>query len=216
MKNDINLLFRRKSKKYSGKRWASILIGIAFFAGGVYAGIALPSQSLAAANLNSKMLNDQVIQLNVAMTQQTAKMNEYQEKSLHLEDLKAIDSAKSDVSAYIQAVEDSLPTDANITLISISENTLGITGVAKSDAVIAMFCVKLRDTHTFDHVYVASSTIIPDDEMTMFSLSAQLPTYLGGFEKTQAEQDSVDQENAIDENTAENVEQTDATQEEIK
>ncbi|MDD5018646.1 MAG: PilN domain-containing protein [Eubacteriales bacterium] len=174
MKGDINLLFRRRQKKYSSKKWAAILLVIAIFAGSLYAGITLPSQALAAAKLELAELEGKLVTSSITEQDLLEKTQHSEYLSEQLEDLSALSSTDSDVSAYLEAIEQSLPTNANITSLTLAGEKMSVIGIAENDAVVAAFCLRLNETDMFENVYVSSSTALAYEEQTSFSLSAKL------------------------------------------
>jgi Tfp pilus assembly protein PilN len=177
MKNDINLLQKRKGKQYSSQKVATLLLAVALFAGSVYAGFTFPDSIRAQARLNAARLSDELVSA-TDKDKDLADLTElYATRSEQLDALTALDTARSDMGGYLDAVEKSLPTSANISSLSIAEQTLSITGVAADDDVVAIFCVRLRETGQFSSVFLQSSIAAPGDT-TVFTMIAELPTTL--------------------------------------
>lgn len=176
MKNDINLLQKRKGKQYSSQKWAMLLLGAVFFAGAVYAGFMLPGSALTAAKLTIADLN---YDLSAPGTEEnlTELSETYAQRNEQLEAIGAIDSAKSDMREYIDALESSLPTSVNITYFDAAEQTISINGTAENDEAIAAFCMHLRESGKFSYVFLLSSTLF-EDNTTTFSLELSLPVTL--------------------------------------
>lgn len=181
MKNDINLLYKRKTKTYSSKRVALIIFVIVLFAAGLYAGIALPTNALSVAKIEAAELESKLNSSTETQQDLTEKTQQELVLATQLLELNAIDASRSDISAYIEAIEKSLPTDANITQLLISDEMVSIMGIAKDDTVIATFCLRLREQNVFKDVYLISSTSPVDEQGTVFSLSATLPTSLSSI-----------------------------------
>lgn len=174
MKNDINLLLKRKTKQLSSARIVTALVVLLFIGGALLAAIALPSQALstiklAVADLDYEIMSSSHVEQElIEKTAQNASLIE------QLESLEQLNTSKSDVLGYIETVERSLPSDANLTQMSFAEDQLNIIGVAKSDAVVATFSLRLRDTNKFDSVFIMNSTTMGED-LTSFTLKATLP-----------------------------------------
>ena len=176
MKNDINLLYKRKKADVSSKKWLKIFAGVVLIAAIVFAGVALPSQSLEA-------LKVQVASLENSLNASTSSNDTLQEKldyngSLNeqLSELISLNDSKSDIQTYIDAVEQSLPAEIYIVDLTLSNETMLISGIAPDDTVIASFCLRLRETQLFDDVFLTNSTTLTDT--TSFSLTATLPVSL--------------------------------------
>lgn len=209
MKSDINLLYKRKVKKYSSQKLAVIILVFAAIAGLLYAGIALPAQALAAAKLQVASLQGQLITSTTTEQELQQKTEQFDTLTEQLETIQSLSSAKSDISSYLEAVENSLPTTANLTQLSLSGTTLSLNGVAANDTVIATFCVKLRETGLFQSVVLETSTVSTgeESESTAFSVTVTLASSLDpAIEETD--------ETAADETTeAEATASAEATQE---
>lgn len=179
MKSDINLLYKRKIKKYSNKRIAVIVLLLALLAGGMYAGYAIPSGALSAlkiqeAELNSKLNSSAETQMNL---KEKAELKA--SLDIQLSELKAINEYRLDMSRYIDAVEKSLPTAANLTELLLTDEGISILGFAQSDEDIATFCLRLRQQNVFKDVYIESSTTAVKDLPVKFGITATLRTPLG-------------------------------------
>lgn len=176
MKTDINLLQKRKGKQYSGKKLATMLLAVVFITGAVYAAFMLPGRALMAARLTISDLNEDLSSPGTG--ENLAELSEvYAQRNEQLEALSAIANAKADMNQYIDAVEASLPTSANITYFGASEETIHINGTAQNDEVVASFCLHLRQTSKFSSVFLLSSTLMQDGE-TAFSIELALPVTL--------------------------------------
>ena len=180
MKNDINLLQKRKSKQYSGKKLATVLLIVAFFAALLYAGIALPSRMLAAAQLKSRYLENELMS-QPAIEIELAEKTQYNATLMdQVAEIEVLSVAKSDVSQYLSAVEASLPTSARITFLNLSGNMLNISGIVTKDEVLATFALRLRETQLFQNVFISSSVLTNEDNSTLFTILATLPSSLSG------------------------------------
>lgn len=178
MKSDINLIYKRKTKTYSSKKTLAVVLLIVLVAAGMYAGIALPSGArqvikLEVAELDSKLNSS-------TQTQQQLTEKSAQEKLLLLQhtELKALDDLKREVSLYFDAIEKSLPTEANIAYITASKDIMSVYGIAVDDDVIATFCLRLREQNVFSDVFVTVSTYLQDDKINYFQLDAKMPSSL--------------------------------------
>lgn len=178
MKSDINLIFKRKTKTYSNKRILAVVLLIALVAGGMYAGIALPLGAKQVIKLEVAELDSKLSSSTQTQQELTQKAEEKARLSLQYTELNALKESKNDVSRYFDAVETSLPSDANASNISISRNIMSICGYAPNDDVIAAFCLRLREQNVFRDVFVTVSTYIKDQETNYFQLEAMLPSSL--------------------------------------
>ena len=180
MKNDINLLQKRKAKQYSGKKMATILLFVALFAALLYAGIALPSRTLAAAQAKSRLLEEELTS-QPAIEMELAEKTQYNAMLMdQVTGLKVLSDAKSDVSQYLAAVEASLPTSARISFLNLSGNMLNISGVVTKDEVLATFALRLRESQLFKDVFISSSVLTNEDNTTLFTITVTLPGSLSG------------------------------------
>ena len=177
MKNDINLLQKRKTQKYSAQKWAMILLGIALFAGAVYAGFTIPANVRTAAQLNLTELRGELLNTSGTDEDISALNSEYAQRKEQLDALTAIDAAKTDMGEYIDAIEASLPTTANISYLYAGDEVINLTGVAEDDDVIAAFCLHLRESGKFSQVFLVSSTL-SSNGTTSFSIHLTLPVTL--------------------------------------
>ncbi|MGI5850245.1 MAG: PilN domain-containing protein [Christensenellales bacterium] len=178
MKNDINLLYKRKKNKYPRKKLAGIIIGMIIILGCLYAGIALPSQALTVARLEVKNLDGNLVTASMTEQELTQKTQYNSTLKKQLEELKLLNGSKTDIATYLNAVQQSLPSNANILMLSLSDRTMNISGIAKDDAVLAIFCIKLKETNIFDNIFISNSTTSMDGNETSFSLYAALPSSL--------------------------------------
>lgn len=177
MKNDINLLQKRKGEQYSAQKWAKLLLGVVLFAVAVYAGFMLPNMALSDAKLTAAEL-DGKLNSSAGTQQNLTELTEaFMTRSEQLEVLTALDTARSDMSGYLEAVETSLPTSAHLTEIDIVDRTITISGIASDDSTIAAFCVRLRDTGKFSNVFLQTSTANTDGSAG-FWVIAELPVSL--------------------------------------
>lgn len=179
MKNDINLLYKRKSKRNMGKKVFAVLFGAAILVGGWYAGITLPAQSLEEAKKEIAKLDEELIESTETSDSMFEKLEHINFLDNQLEGLKRLNIEKSDVSDYIEIVENSLPKGANITQLSLVSDTMNIMGIADNDKTIATFCLRLRETNIFEEVFVYNSKAdLEDGQTSTFMISAILPTSL--------------------------------------
>ena len=202
MKNDINLLQKRKGKQYSAQKWVTLALGAVFFVGAVYAGFMLPGSALTAAKLTISDLN---YDLSAPGTDENlAELSEtYAQRSEQLEALSAIAGAKSDMKNYLDAVESSLPASANISYLEASNETISINGIAEDDEVIASFCLHLRKTGKFNSVFLLSSTLM-ESGTTSFTIELELPATLdssGVLPKAAVEDETAQQSEITEEVT---------------
>ena len=180
MKNDINLLQKRKTKQYSGKKLATVLLIVALFAALLYAGIALPSRMLSAAQLKSRYLDDELVS-QPAIEQELAEKTQYNATLMEqVAGLEVISDAKTDVSQYLEAVESSLPTSARITFLNLSDNIMNISGIAPRDEVLATFALRLQQTELFNDVFILNSVVPSEERTTVFTITVTLPGSLSG------------------------------------
>lgn len=180
MKNDINLLQKRKAKQYSGKKLGLVVLGIALFGALLYAGITLPSHTLSDAQLNLSELNNELLAQPAVEQELNEKMQLNATLSAQVTELQALSEARSDISLYLDTVENALPTSAYITSLTLSDNLMNISGVAPRDEVLATFALRLRESTVFKDVFINSSTVPDDSKNTVFTLTATLPKTLSG------------------------------------
>lgn len=184
MKNDINLLYKRDTKTYSIKKILTFVLVIIIIAGALYAGITIPSSHLASLKEKANELENKLGSSTSVQTELAGKSQQYKTLQVMLQEITALGDQKSDVINYLDAVEKSLPTDANLSHLRFYEQTLEINGSAKNDSVLATFCLKLREQKNsegksiFSDVYVLSSIVSNDSLSTDFSLNATLPQTL--------------------------------------
>lgn len=176
MKNDINLLNKRKIRTYSNKKVAVIVLVLVLLAAGMYAGIAIPSNMLSVAKIEAAQLDSQIN--SSTETQQGLKEKTQKEAalSMQLAELKAIDGTRLDMEGYLDAVEKSLPTNANLTELQFTDDAVNIMGTAQSDKDVATFCLRLREQNAFKDVYITNST--SEAQILTFSIAATLPAPL--------------------------------------
>lgn len=177
MKNDINLLYKRETKALSTKRIAAIIISLIVLAVALYAGITIPSSQLTALRSKAAELDNQLGTTTSIQVELSDKTKQNKLLEVKLEEIKALGDTKSNIIKYINAVESSLPTDANINNIVFSVQSLSINGTAKNDTVISTFCLKLKQQKIFNDVFVASSIAL-DNVTTTFNITATLPNNL--------------------------------------
>ncbi len=181
MKNDINLLSKRKTKAYSSKKILGIVLLIIFLAGGMYAGIALPSAALRAAKLEAALLEGKLSASSQTQQDLTDKSQRQALLALQLSELKAIDGIRTDVSEYLAAVEKAQPREITLSRLAVSKKIMSIsgylTGFDNGDEIIATFCLRLREQGVFTSVYITNTTTEKSGICT-FSLAVVLPLSL--------------------------------------
>ncbi len=208
MKYDINLLVKRKNTANRKKLLVRILIGTACVVVFVVAGIVLPAFSRFNAQVKLASLESSLSSSGVSeeeLMSNTAYVDKLNEQKT---DLEALQASRSDILAYLSTIENALPESARITTLSLSGNELQITGISPGDAEVAAFSLHLRQSGSFSSVFVSTSTA--GDETTMFSLSATLPTSLGGEVQVLQSSETPVQDPAKEQNTTQ--EQIDDTQ----
>ena len=199
MKKDINLLYKRKSKQYSGKKLVIIMLAILFIGGALYFGITLPTEALANTKAAVSQLDSKLSENKDLDTQMLEKAREKKVLEEQLEGIKMISSAKSDVSEYVEIIEESLPREALVTQLSMSDESLEILGVAENDEILATFFLRLREKNVFSDLYVVSSTVLlGTDNTTMFRLTGTLPKSLSDVPLAEESEDG----NTLTEETA--------------
>jgi len=177
MKNDINLLQKRKSERYSGRKWAAIILIIVLIAGAAYAGIQIPGELLTAAQQEAMKLQSDIQAASGAGEDVSELSSEYKQRKEQLDALAAIELAQSDMSSYLDAVETACPSTVNVTYFTAAETTITVLGNAFSDEDIAAFCLHLRNSGKFVEVFLEYSTLM-EDGSTMFSIELVLPASL--------------------------------------
>jgi len=194
IKNDINLITKRKSKQYSSKNLI-ITIGIVVIVGiGIVLGIMLPTQKLNDTKAAVSRLDNELQQysglalsaggtqvdsdidpnagLDVIYMEKVKKLQEYEDQ---LESLILISTAESNALAYIEAIEESVPSEVNLTSLSMMGEGVNINGVATGDTALATFCLRLRETGVFSEVLVNSSmVVIKGNTAVIFNLTASI------------------------------------------
>ncbi len=179
MKNDVNLLTVRKSAEKNSKKRTYVLLVI-LFAVVLLAGVVLPTRAYDDAERKLKKLENDLSKLTItekmfAETTDTAALAVNQRAQLE-----ALYSSRSDILSYLSVIEKSLPQTALLTDIMFSDNSVGISGIAPDDQAIAVFCLRLRNSDMFSSVLVSSSTLLPDENYTAFSIDAVLYKSLSG------------------------------------
>jgi hypothetical protein len=181
MKNDINLLSKRKTKTYSSKKVFGIVLLLLLLVGGMYAGIALPSAALRVAKLEAAVLEGKLSASSQTQQGLTDKSQREALLALQLTELKAISEIRSDVSGYLGAVEKAQPSEITLSRLAISKKVMSIsgylTGLDNSDEIIATFCLRLREQGVFSSVYLLNTTTETSGICT-FSISVSLPSSL--------------------------------------
>lgn len=179
MKNDINLLTSRKTVGKNDKKLTYVLFGI-LFAVTLIAGILLPNRARDEAELKLKKLENSLNKLTITekiFTETTTTAAFAVNQRAQLE---ALYGSRSDILSYLSVIERSLPQTALLTSIKFSDNYASVSGIAPDDITIAVFCLKLRETNEFAGVFVSSSTLLPDESHSMFSLTITLHKSLSG------------------------------------
>ena len=178
MKSDINLLTKRKTKQFSSKSFAIILIGLLFVVGALYAGIALPSQALSAVKLSVANLDSNIQSSSHVETDLMEKTAYNETLKEQINSLEALTDTRSDIYVYLETVEEALPDAAQLTQMNFSGNEMYIIGIASGDPAVATLCLKLRESDMFESVYLTNSTAMSDSQ-TSFTLYGSLPFTLG-------------------------------------
>lgn len=181
MKNDINLLTVRKETQNGSKQRTYVLFGI-LLAVGLLAGIVLPARTRSAAQLELSALEHKLKAATVSQETYVETMSESMLAESQRTSLQDLHESRSDILSYLSAIEQALPSSATLAHLSLSGNLLNIAGAAPGDAVIATFCVRLRESGAFSDVFLLSSEAGEErgSQTTMFTLSATLPTPLSG------------------------------------
>ncbi len=207
IKNDINLLQKRKGKQYSSKSVALTLVLVGVFGVGIFLGITLPSKNLAQTRAAVAILDSKLQQYNGAATSASEDTdnseaasgvsidNLYIEKSNtlknleeELESLILLSSAESNALEYISSIEESIPGEANVSSLNLVESDLSIYGTAQDDEALAEFTLKLRECGLFNDVFVVSSMVAaPGEKICVFNITATLTEPLNSRPVTQEE-----------------------------
>ncbi len=196
MKNDINLIYKRKNIKNSRYMTIGFIGGAVFLAVFAIVGVWLPVKAKTDAQSNLDSIRQQLDAFQLSDDEMLATASENQQLTEQLADLLLIQESRSDVLEYLEGIENALPAGACLTNISMLDNLLTITGVAHDDSEIAAFILHLKGSGLFTQVLLDSSTIGDDGHQTMFSLSVILPASLNG--------PAVVEQSGNDESTGEN------------
>ena len=183
MKSDINLLFKRKTNHFSSKSMAMVLIALFFVAGALYAGIALPSQSLSAVKASVSDLDADIQSTSYVETELIEKTAYNQSLKEQISSLETLTDTRSDIYVYLETLEDSLPADAHLTQLNFSDDEMTVIGIASGDKSIATLCLRLRESDMFNNVYITNSTALNESETT-FTLYGILPFTLSSSDIT--------------------------------
>ena len=194
IKNDINLIQKRKNKQYSSKSLAVTITLVAVLGIGIFLGITLPSRNLAQTRDKVARLSSELQQYSGLALSASGSTDEegaatgvsidtmYIEKSKtlnsleeQLDSLMILATAQSNALVYINAIEAGIPNEANITSLSLVKDELNIYGSAMDDAAVAQFTLKLRECGLFEEVFVASSMVAaPGSKTCVFNITATL------------------------------------------
>ncbi|MBT3318907.1 MAG: PilN domain-containing protein [Clostridia bacterium] len=194
IKNDINLVFKRKTKQYSPKSLAITIVAVTVIGVGVFFGITLPTKNLAATkkavtNLENEIAQysalamssgetDEMSEVPADLTLETVliiKSEKLSSLNEQLDGLKLISTAESNALAYIYAIEESIPGEINIGNLIMNGQTLEIIGISYDDTSLATFCLRLRETGMFTDVFVSTSMVrFPGEKSAIFTISAEL------------------------------------------
>ena len=207
IKNDINLLQKRKSKQYSSKSVALTIVLVGVLGVGVFLGITLPSKNLAQTRAAVSMLDSELQKYNGAAlaasegadsseaasdvsidTLYIEKSNTLKNLEEELESLVLLSSAKSNALEYIYCIEEGIPGEANVSSLTLAESDLSIYGTAQDDEALAEFTLKLRECGLFNDVFVVSSMVAaPGEKTCVFNITATLTEPLNSRPVTQNE-----------------------------
>ncbi len=201
MKNDINLFIKRKDSKNTKKIFAGVFIGMALIAAFLVLGILLPMSSRESAQA-SLQESEQQLQM-IDFTEEDLLLNTENNTLLtqQLDELTLLHESRSDILAYLEDIENALPTKAQITYMSMAGNQLQIIGKAPGDVEVATLSLHLRKSGFFSSVFVVTSAVSEESKDTMFTLTAALPVSLSG--EALAEAGSED-DNESSDDTADN------------
>lgn len=179
MKNDINLLYKRKVKTYSNKNifmvfLTVLLIGVmAFFA------IKLPSDSLQAVKIKATKINNDLAASSVDNKDLAVKTQQKDNLDTLLASLNALKESRADIINYVEVIESQRP--SNIFIRKLSTDPTGLihlSGVTNSDKAIAVFCLKLREQNIFKDVFLLNSTTDLYTGVISFGITITLPASL--------------------------------------
>lgn len=207
IKNDINLIFRRKSKQYSPKSLAITIAAVTVIGIGAFFGITLPTNNLAATKKAVTNLENEIAQysalslssdssfdaetLPADVTLETIlilKSERLSSLNEQLDGLKLISTAESNALAYIYAIEDSIPAEINIGSLTMRGQTLEMVGISENDTALATFCLRLRETAMFSDVFVSTTMVqLPEEKSAIFTISAVLSESLDAMPAVQDE-----------------------------
>jgi Tfp pilus assembly protein PilN len=204
MKNDINLLYKRRIKTYSGKNIVIALLLIVAIAAGMYAGIAIPSSTISAMKIEAAQLDSHISSSSETQKDLMDKTQREAMLSLQIAELEAIDNSRLDIAKFLNAVEASLPTEANLSSLQFTDEAINLIGTANSDNDISAFCLRLKEQNVFKDVYITNST--SDGQALSFGIIATLPSPLSNIELIKAiEQADIAQDTAAAVQQASNV-----------
>lgn len=204
MKNDINLLTRRKIKSYSSKNVTVLLLIILLIGAIAYAGITLPSNARQAVRIKAAEVQKELASSAVDQKDIGDKSDLKAKLEMQLAELNALKESKADISNYVDVIERSRPSKIYISMLTTDSSTnLNLLGRADTDKTIAIFCLRLRQQNVFKKVFLSYSITDTKNKETTFAIVLTLPktldstTIIQGLEK----KDDVTSANA-DTNTA--------------
>ena len=192
IKNDINLIQKRKTNQYSSKSVVLIIAVVVILGAGIFFGITLPSKNLTTTKAALLSLDNDLQQYSSTVTEVGPDGTEnsvnvtidaaYIEKSNilnslneQLDSLTLLSTAESNALVYINSIESAIPSNVNISNLKMSEDELNLYGAASSDAALAEFTVKLRETGYFQDIFISSSMVsMPGDTRCVFNITATL------------------------------------------
>ncbi len=185
MKNDINLLFRRRVKNYSSKNILVLLLLLLIVGGVASAAIALPSLSLQSEKTEAARIEDELKASSVDTIELAAKSTRKNNLDMILEELNVLASSKADILKYLEVIESQRPSSLWVRKLDTNDaGRINLGGIADSDKTIALFCLNLREQKNeqgqriFKEVLLISSITDLTNNMTSYGIIITLPSPL--------------------------------------
>lgn len=185
MKNDINLLFKRRVKTYSSKNILMLLFTVLLIGVVVFFAIKLPSDSLQAAKIDAARIDKDLAASAVDSKDLAKKTEQKTNLDLLLANLNALKVSKADIINYIEVIESLRPSNIYVRKIETDPvaGQINLSGVTDLDKSIALFCLNLREKKNeqeqkvFNDIFLSYSTTMESGTIS-FGITITLPSSL--------------------------------------
>ncbi|WHH59660.1 PilN domain-containing protein [Petroclostridium sp. X23] len=187
---DLNLLPQRVIKQRKSRERTNLIILIAIFvAVSAFSLLLIPFNEMLQLKSKKEFLQQSMPELQKVLESEKQLALEQEKLKLRMNVLNTIQTQELNILEIIESTEKVIPDDLFLMSLAVSGDSVNITGVAKSDVVVADFIRSMRQIGLFDKVFVSNvkgnqaakqgNADQGTDETYQFNMSCTLKTVKG-------------------------------------